>query len=137
MRISRLTKTRVAKQELASMHVQRWVIFAAVFVTTVLPAGANSTGSVPHELLAGTNNQMSARGQGGLLFRDTIRDEWRNSTGIPTAHWDSASSAEIPSNQERVAILPEPGSGILLLIGVLALTYSRRGGFAHSPNESN
>jgi hypothetical protein len=121
------------------MHVRRWVIFAAVLMAAVLPAGANSTSSVSQELLAGTDNQMSDSGQGGLLFRDTIRDEWRSSTGIPTSHWDSASSAEIPRDQERVAILPEPGSGILLLIGVgvLALTYSRRAGFAHSPYQRN
>jgi hypothetical protein len=115
------------------MHVKRWVIFAAVFVAAVLPVYGNSTGTVSSELLAGTNNETSDRGQaakGALLFRDTINDDWQNRTGIPTAHWDTASSSEIPGDQERVATLPEPGSGILLLIGLLALIYSRLDGFA-------
>lgn len=110
--------------------MKRWVVFAAVFVAAVLPVYGNSSGSVSPERLAGFSNGGQAA-KGALLFRDTIKDDWRNRTGIQTAHWDTASSNEIPGEQERIATLPEPGSGILLLIGLSALTYSCRGGFAH------
>jgi hypothetical protein len=133
VRVPRFPKSRAAMEHLESMHVKRWGVFAAVFVGTVLPVYANSTGSGSPKFLAGTNNQTSDRGQaakGALLFRDTIRDGWRNRTGIPTAHWDTASSSEIPGDQERAAILPEPDSGILLLIGLSVFICSRRGGFA-------
>jgi hypothetical protein len=132
LRVPRFPKSRAAMEHLESMHVKRWVVFAAVFVGTVLPVYANSTSSASPKFLAGTNNQTSDPGQaakGALLFRDTIRDGWRNRTGIPSAHWDTSSSSEIPGDQERLVTLPEPGSGILLLIGVSALI-SRRSGFA-------
>ncbi|MHB8217968.1 MAG: hypothetical protein ACYDDS_17995 [Candidatus Sulfotelmatobacter sp.] len=114
------------------MYVKKWVIFAALFLAACLPAYGNSSASVPQDLLTrpadGVTSAPTLKLDGCLLFHSTLQDVWRNNNGMPTARWDSSSPTEIPREHERIATLPEPGSGVLLVIGLLALLYLDRAG---------
>jgi hypothetical protein len=55
-----------------------------------------------------------------LLFRNTL-DVSGKGNEILMAKWERSRQTEI--KQERIAILPEPGSGVLLAIGLFVLVY--------------
>jgi len=115
------------------MYVKRWVAFVAIFVAACLPAYGNNSGSAPQDLLARPDDTVfgsapALKLDGCVLFRSTLQDAWRNSTGMPTARWDGSEPTEIPREQGRIATLPEPGSGVLLVIGLAGLLYLGRTG---------
>jgi len=57
--------------------------------------------------------------EGRLLFHNALQVV-PSDDGILMANWMSSQPAEI-KNQERTATLPEPSSGVLFYIGLLAL----------------
>ena len=121
------------REDVARMYVKKWVTFAALLVAACLPAYGNSSASVPQDLLTRPEDTVigsapALKLEGRLLFRSTLQDAWRNSTGMPTARWDGSPPTEIPRQQERIATLPEPRSGVLLVIGLIALLYLGRTG---------
>lgn len=112
------------------MQVTSWVAFAALMAAS-LPAYGNSSVSLSQDLLTVPGSEVADSGyatssEAGLLFRNTVQDEQPNRTGMPPARWGSPSGNETPREQERIATLPEPGSGFLLGIGLAALIYLRR-----------
>lgn len=115
------------------MYVKTWVAFVAIFVAACLPAYGNSSASVPQDLLTRPDDTVigsapTPKLEGCLLFRSTLQGAWGNNNGMPTARWDASPPTEIPREHERIAILPEPGSGVLLVIGLVVLLYLGRTG---------
>jgi hypothetical protein len=108
------------------MYVKRWVVFVAMTVVASLPAYGNSSISISQTLdaspadIAFIADQSPATRQESLLFRNTL-DVSAKGNEILMARWERSRQTEI--NQERIAILPEPGSGVLLTIGLFALVY--------------
>src|SRR5258708_39008649 len=108
------------------MYVKKWVVFASMLAAASLPAYGNSSTSIPsYPDSAFTGDGPAAKSGGCLLFRSTLEALSAESNGIPMAKWDSSRPTEI-KNQERTAILPEPGSGVLLTLGLFALFYLGR-----------
>ena len=108
------------------MHV-KWLIGFVTMVAATLPALGTSSTSISQALQTSSSdiafmaNQPAAERDGSLLFRNTL-DVSEKSNGILMAKWEVSRQTEI-KDQERIAILPEPGSGILLSIGLIALVY--------------
>jgi hypothetical protein len=108
------------------MYVKRWVVFVAMTVVASLPAYGNSSISISQTLDASPSDiafiadQSPAKREESLLFRNTL-DVSAKGNEILMATWERSRQTEI--NQERIAILPEPGSGVLLTIGLFALVY--------------
>lgn len=124
---SPLPEAKTAKKDLASMQAKSWVAFVAVMAAS-LPAYGNSNASISRDLLTVPGSEIRRQdtsSEAGLLFRNAVEDEQANSTGMQPARWGSSIN-ETPREQERIAILPEPGSGFLLGIGLAALIYLRR-----------
>jgi hypothetical protein len=108
------------------MYVKRWVVFVAMTVASSLPAYGNSSTSISQTLdtspseIAFIADQSPAKREKSLLFRNAL-DVSAKGNEILMATWESSRQTEI--NQESIAILPEPGSGVLLTIGLFALVY--------------
>jgi len=108
------------------MHV-KWLIGFVTMVAATLPALGTSSTSISQALQTSSSDiafiadQSAAERDGSLLFRNTL-DVSEKSNGILMAKWEVSRQTEI-KDQERIAILPEPGSGILLSIGLIALVY--------------
>ena len=113
------------------MFAKKWVALSSLIVAASLPSFANSSASEldSHLLLAPSSEIAFTTGsvnfKDGLLFHNTLQDVTSSNNGALTANWMSSQPAEI-KNQERTATLPEPGSGVLLCIGLLALLYRVR-----------
>jgi hypothetical protein len=94
------------------MYVKRWVVFVAMTVAASLPAYGNSSTSISQTLdtspsdIAFVADQAPAKREESLLFRNTL-DVSAKGNEILMATWESSRQTEI--NQERIAILPEPG----------------------------
>jgi len=108
------------------MCVKKWVAFASMLAAASLPAYGNSSTFIPSQPhSAFTEDGPSAKSGGCLLFRNTLDAVSAESNGVPMARWDSLRPTEI-KDQERTATLPEPGSAVLLTLGLLALFYLGR-----------
>ena len=113
------------------MSAKKWVALASLIVAVSLPSFANSSASEldSHLLLAPSSDIAVTPGpvnfKDGLLFHNTLQDVTTSNNGALTANWMSSQPAEL-KNEERTATLPEPGSGVLLCIGLLALLYRVR-----------
>ena len=108
------------------MYVKRWVVLVAMIVAVCLPAYGNSSTSIFQTLNTSPSDsafiadQSPAKREESLLFRNTL-DVSGKGNEILMATWERSRQTEI--KQERIAILPEPGSGVLLTIGLFALVY--------------
>jgi hypothetical protein len=108
------------------MYVKKWVAFASMLAAASLPAYGNSSISITSQPDSTfTEDGPAAKSGGCLLFRSTLHAVSADSNGFPMAKWDSSRPTEI-KDQERTATLPEPGSGVLLTLGLLALFYLAR-----------
>jgi len=108
------------------MYVKKWVAFASMLAAASFPAYGNSSTSIPsYPDSAFTEDGPAAESGGCLLFRNTLEAVPADSDGVPMAKWDSSRQTEI-KDQERTATLPEPGSAVLLTLGLLALFYLGR-----------
>ena len=72
---------------MSRMYVKRWVAFAALLVAACLPAYGNSSASVPQDLLTRPGDTVIGSApalhlEGCVLFRSTLHDTRRNSTGM-------------------------------------------------------
>lgn len=109
------------------MYVKKWVAFASMIAAASLPAYGNSAASMSQDPVrsgpktAVFSSQPAIRSEGCLLFRSTLQDAPRNSSELVMARGQGSRSTEPPLEQERTALLPEPGTGVLLSIGTLAL----------------
>ena len=106
------------------MSPKKWVVFAFLMLGASLPVFANSSFSDSPGLIASSSESVGAPSAtnfaGRSLFRNALQDGSSGNNGIVMANWMSSQPAEV-KNQERTATLPEPGSGVLLCLGLLAL----------------
>ena len=113
------------------MYVKKWVAFASIIAAASLPAYGNSAASMSQDPVRSRPNvavigsRTAIRSEGCLLFRSTLQDAPLNSE-LAMAQWQSSWGTEPPIEQERTTLLPEPGSGVLLSIGALALIWVER-----------
>ena len=118
------------------MYVKKWVAFASMLAAASLPAYGNSAASMSQDPVRSRPNiavigsRSAIRSEGCLLFRSTLQDVPRNSE-LVMAQWQSSWGTEPPIEQERTTLLPEPGSGVLLSIGGLALIWVERKRLIH------
>jgi hypothetical protein len=124
--------------------MQRWIAFAAI-ITSTLPTFANSHRSTPQDFFKAPDNAVIAdtRGEdGGVFFSNTLQNPGWNLSGMPARRWNGSllagtlKDADIDTDtdkaQDRIASVPEPGSGLLFLTGlgvVLSCGCGRHYGF--------
>lgn len=115
---------------------KRWIAFAAI-LTATLPAFGNNSPSIPRDFLKAPDSAVIGGTQGdegGVMFSNALQNPRWNRSGMSATRWDGSMPAETLKDKdpERIASVPEPGSGLLLLIGlgvVLSCGCGRHYGF--------
>ena len=113
------------------MSLKRLILFLSMIVAVSLPACANSATPMSEDL--GTYSSTGTRAyegmQGplaaGLAYQSALHEDSSGARPL-TAHWDSSRPTEALVEQERTATLPEPESGVLLVVGLVAIAFLMR-----------
>jgi hypothetical protein len=113
------------------MYVRKSLVIVSLMVAAGLPAYGNSGGSISQDLLTSPENSVidsrpAVICEECLLFRSTLQNAPRNGMASPMSYSQSSRPTEMPTMQDRITSLPEPSTGILLSIGLLALIHLGR-----------
>lgn len=116
---------------LANMYVKKSLVIVWLMVAAGLPAYGNSGASVSQDLLTSPENividsQPAVTCEECLLFRSTLQNAPRNGMESPMSYSQGPRPTEMHTVQDRITSLPEPGTGILLSIGLLGLIHLGR-----------
>lgn len=68
-----------------------------------------------------TGNRSATSSKECVVFRSTLQNVPKESTGILLAEWNSSRLPETAGEHASFLSLPEPGTGTLLSIGLFAL----------------
>jgi hypothetical protein len=110
------------------MSFKGYAFLAGIIVAVSLPASGNSPVSLdrqpPMAFQAGTaemGRPLPMTSQECIVFRSALESVSTEPAGILSSAWNVSRQVEPSIAQEKFASLPEPGSGVLLTLGLVAV----------------
>jgi hypothetical protein len=110
------------------MTFKGYAFLAGIIVAVSLPATGNSPASLdrqpPMAFPAGTADMgqpTATTSQECTVFRSALESVSTEPNRILSPAWNVSRQVEPPIAQEKIASLPEPGSGVLLTLGLFAV----------------
>ena len=110
------------------MSFKGYAFLAGIIVAVSLPASGNSPVSLDRQLpmafQAGTadlGRPSAMKSQECIVFRSALQSVSTEPNGILSSARNVSRQVEPPTGQEKIASLPEPGSGVLLTLGLVAV----------------
>jgi len=110
------------------MSFKGYAFLAGIIVAVSLPASGNSPVSLDRQLpmafQAGTADMgrpSAMTSQECIVFRSALQSVSTEPNGILSSARNVSRQVEPPTGQEKIASLPEPGSGVLLTLGLVAV----------------
>jgi hypothetical protein len=70
-----------------------------------------------------TDARPTLASQQCVLFQSTLQDVPEGRTGIQKTEWNNSFSVESARNQEGILYVPEPGTAVMLSIGLFAIIH--------------
>ena len=110
------------------MSFKGYAFLAGIIVAVSLPASGNSPVSLDRKpsmaFQAGTADMgrpSAMTSQECIVFRSALPSVSTEPNGILSSARNVSRQVEPPIGQEKIASLPEPGSGVLLTLGLVAV----------------
>ena len=110
------------------MSFKGCALLAGIIVAAGLPTSGNSPVSLdrqrPMAFQAGTADMgrpSAMTSQECIVFRSALQSASTEPNGIPRSARNASRQVEPPIAPEKIASLPEPGSGVLLALGLIAV----------------